>query len=329
MFLATIYGVFRGEDMGELKEALARCRTDWIVWAAGCVLAFLVCDSLDMWLMLDSFGMGLGPVTCFLSSCVGFFFCAITPSASGGQPMQVYYLRKKGIPASVTSVILLIASVAYKLTLVLAGLGLMLFGRRFLRAELGGMLFLFRLGMLLTAGWTAFLLLLLFRPKVARGIMIWGMSVLEELHLLKNREKHQASLEVAMDIYADAAEHMRKRPGLMLGVFGVTVLRRAALLSVTWCVYRALGLTGGSWPVILLMQAIISICADMLPLPGGMGISEGLFLRVFAGTFGSLALPGMVLSRGVGHYGQLIICALFTLLAVVRVNRTPKENISS
>lgn len=39
-------------------------------------------------------------------------------------------------------------------------------------------------------------------------------------------------------------------------------------------------------------------------LPGGMGISETLFLTIFKPVFGILLLPGMVLSRGLGYYGD-------------------------
>ena len=321
IFGATLYGVFHGEDMGELKEALSRCRTGWIACAAGCVFAFLVFDALNMRLLLGSIGMPPPPGCCFLSTAVGFFFCAITPSASGGQPMQVYYLRKKGVPGSVTSVALLVTAIFYKLTLVLVGLGLLFAGHGYLQARLGGMMFFFHLGMILTAGWTAFLLLMLFRPGMAKGIVIWLMTVLEELHIMKNREKYQAAMDEVMESYAAASEHLKKHPRLMAEVFGIMILRRGALLSVTWCVYRALGLSGVSWPEIMMLQAVISICADMLPVPGGMGASEGLFLRVFGLAFGDVVLPGMLLSRGIGHYCQLILCAVFTLIAAATMNR--------
>ena len=324
ILLGTLYGVFHGQDMGELKDALAQCRTDWIICAVGAVMVFLLCEAVALRLLLNSFGMGLGEGTCFMTACIGFFFSAITPSSTGGQPMEVYFLRKKGIPVSITSVALLMMAIAYKLILVLIGLGLMLFGNGFLRAHLGGMMFLFYIGMLLTGGWTVFLLLMVFRPGMARGILIWGMSMLEQLHIMKRREEHQASLEVAMDMYADAADHLKKHPRVIVEVLFVMLLRRAALFTVTWFVYRAFGLSGTSWVTIALLQATISICADMLPLPGGMGASEGLFLKVFAPAFGALALPGMVLSRGIGHYAQLILCALVTMLALFLAERGRK-----
>ena len=322
LLAATVIGVLRGEDMGELQSALAQCRTDWIVCAAGCVALFILSAAFGLWLMLRSREMGLSLWKCFLSACVEFFFSAVTPSASGGQPMQIYYLRKKGVPVSVSTVSLLTMTIAYKLTLVLTGLVLAVMARGMLRQTLGGMMFLFWIGLALFTAWTVFLLLVVFRPGLARAILIWGMSVLEELHLLKNRRERQTALEVAMDMYSDTADHLRTHPLLLLEVFGVSILRRGALLSVTWCVYRSLGLSGVSWPMILLLQAVVSICADMLPLPGGMGVTEGLFVKVFAGAFGTLAVPGMILSRGIGHYAQLILCGLFTMLALVFVNRS-------
>ena len=37
---------------------------------------------------------------------------------------------------------------------------------------------------------------------------------------------------------------------------------------------------------VMFLQAVISVSVDMLPLPGGMGISEGLFMVIFKKVFG-------------------------------------------
>lgn len=325
ILLGTAYGVFHGQDIGALKTAFADCRTDWVILAAVCVVLSIACEAAGQWIQQSSFGMNMGYRTCFLSSCIGFFFCAITPSATGGQPMQVYYLRKKGIPVSVTSVALLVIALCFKLTLILMGVGMMIFAPDFLRENLGGYRFLFRIGFLLTTGWTAFLILLIFRQSLARAILVWIMTVLEELHILKNRERIQESFEVSMETYGSTAEHLRKHPAVLLGVFLCMLARRAAQFSVSWCVYRALGLTGSGWLTLVLLQAMICLTADMLPLPGGMGISEALFVRVCAGAFGALALPGMILSRGIGHYSQLLLCGAVTLLTLFFAGRGERK----
>ena len=53
----------------------------------------------------------------------------------------------------------------------------------------------------------------------------------------------------------------------------------------------------------------------MLPLPGGMGISETLYMVMFVPVFGPLLLPSMLLSRGISYYGQMLISALMTCVA--------------
>ena len=77
------------------------------------------------------------------------------------------------------------------------------------------------------------------------------------------------------------------------------------------------GLSGtGIWDIIFL-QAVISVSVDMLPLPGGMGISESLFLKIFSPVFHAVTLPAMVISRGLGYYSQLLISAFFTMAAQI------------
>ena len=76
--------------------------------------------------------------------------------------------------------------------------------------------------------------------------------------------------------------------------------------------YRAFGLSGTSFFDILFLQAVIAVAVDMLPLPGGMGISETFILNIFRPVFGSLLLPGMVFKPGTGIImSELLISAAF------------------
>ena len=73
---------------------------------------------------------------------------------------------------------------------------------------------------------------------------------------------------------------------------------------------------------IVTLQAMISVVVDMLPLPGGMGISENLFLQIFLPIFGSaLVLPGLVISRGISYYTQLLLSAVMTIVAAFVLRR--------
>jgi hypothetical protein len=62
----------------------------------------------------------------------------------------------------------------------------------------------------------------------------------------------------------------------------------------------------------------------MLPLPGGMGISERLFLTLFTPIFGQVTLAAMVLSRGLSYYTELLLSAVMTVFAHFYLGRNQK-----
>lgn len=327
VFGLTVYGVFHGEDMARLLEALKTARPAWLIPAVGCVFLFIAGEAVILRWMMGSCGVHLRPGRFFLFSSVGFFFSAVTPSAGGGQPMQVYFMRKEDIPIPISAVTLMTVTITYKLVLVAIAFGIILFARDFLHVYLGRALFLFYLGTALTVTWVTLLLILVFHPSLARKILVWGLGLLEKLHILRRREERLERLTASMEQYGRTAVFFKRHIPLLLGVLLVTFVQRTALFSVTWFAYKSLGLEGTGFLTVIILQASISICADMLPLPGGMGISEGVFLKIFAPVFGAMALPGMVLSRGISYYSQLLISAVFTAAAAALLGRndTQKE----
>lgn len=136
IFALTIYGVFHGEDLGAMMEAMRRADVRWLLPGLFCVVFFIWGESIIIWYMMHSFQIPVKKRTCFLFSSVGFFFSCITPSASGGQPMQLYYMKKEKISLPVSTVILMIVTITYKAVLVVVGLGLVLFGQGFLHRYL-------------------------------------------------------------------------------------------------------------------------------------------------------------------------------------------------
>ena len=325
VFALTIYGVFHGEDLSSMMDAIHRADKRWLVPGIALVAFFIWGESIIIWYMMRSSGICLKKRTCFLFSSVGFFFSCITPSASGGQPMQIYYMKKEKISIPVSTVILMIVTITYKLVLVVIGVGIALFGRGFLHKYLEGILPVFYLGLALNIFCVTFMTILVFHPLLAKAIMVKGLKLLERLHLVKKKESHLKKLEDSMDTYRDTAAYLKKNPLVIVKVIGITFIQRMALFAVTWFVYQAFGLHGTGFWEILFLQAVIAVSVDMLPLPGGMGISETLFLTIFTPVFGGLLLPGMVLSRGLGYYGELLISALFTVVAQLTIGKEKKQ----
>ena len=330
VFALTIYGVFHGEDLGAMMDAIRSADKRWLIPGVGLVAFFIWGESIIIWYMMRSYGIRLKEKTCFLFSSVGFFFSCITPSASGGQPMQAYYMKKKNIPIPVSAVILMIITITYKLVLVVVGIGVAVFGRGFLHQYLEGILPIFYLGVALNVFCVAFMTILVFHPMLARTFLVKGLQILEKCHILRHKDERLKKLEDSMDTYRDTAAYLKSHPRVIVNVIAITFVQRMAMFAVTWFVYKSFGLSDRGFWTVLFLQAVISVSVDMLPLPGGMGISETLFLTIFTPVFGSLLLPGMVLSRGLGYYGELLISALFTVVAQLTIGqehgKQSKEN---
>ena len=316
VFVGTLYGVFYGEDLGEIFRILKTVNLWWLIPGIICVVIFIWGESIIIYYMMRTLGIQLKKWTCFLFSSVGFFFSCITPSASGGQPAQIYYMKKEKIPIPVSTLVLMIVTITYKLVLVVTGLGLVIFGQGFIHKYLWSIRHVFYLGTMLNVFCVTAMLVLVFHPVLARTIMVKGLALLEHIRLLKKRAARLEKLNLSMDKYRETAVYLKEHKMVLVNVFAITMFQRFALFAATWFVYRSFGLSGFPAGVILLLQAVISVSVDMLPLPGGMGISEKLFLMIFVPVFGArLLLPGMILSRGLGYYTELALSAFLTIVA--------------
>lgn len=317
VFLLTIYGVFHGKNLEEMIEAIKSADAKWLIPGVFLVIFFIWGESIIIWYMMRSFQIHLKKRICFLFSSVGFFFSCITPSATGGQPMQIYFMKKEKIPIPFATVILMIITITYKLVLVVIGIGIPLFAGGFLHRYLEGILPVFYLGLLLNVFCVTFMTLLVFHPVLAKNIIVSIMDFLEKFRIIKKKKERRIKLVKSMEVYRETAAYLKEHKIVIFNVIMITFIQRMALFGVTYMVYRAFGMSGTNVWDIVFLQAVISVSVDMLPLPGGMGISESLFLKIFVPVFGSLTLPAMVISRGLGYYSQLFISAFFTMAAQI------------
>lgn len=317
IFAATMWAVFGGENLHQLWTHITSTDPLWIIPAVGCVIMFIVGESVVIHLLLRTLGTMVRFGHCCLYSFIGFFYSCITPSASGGQPMQIVNMRRDGIPTAVSTVVLGIVTITYKLVLVVIGVAVMLVSPEPLMEYLEPVRLLVWLGVALNVGCVALLMMLVFSPVAVRKLSAKALTLLGRIRPFKHPEKIERRLDRAVEQYAGTAEYFLGHKWVMIQVFLITLLQRLVLFVVPWLIYRAFHLSGERWMNILLLQAMISVAVDMLPVPGGMGITENLFLNLFEPVFGAaLVLPGMVISRGISYYTQLLLSAVMTLAAM-------------
>ncbi|MDO5134711.1 MAG: lysylphosphatidylglycerol synthase transmembrane domain-containing protein [Eubacteriales bacterium] len=321
VFLLTTRLVLKGEDLGSIWETMSAAKKGYLFVGMACVVLFILGESVIIYYMLRSLDTPVRFGSCAMYSFVGFFFSCITPSASGGQPMQIYYMKKDRLPIPVTTQVLLVVTITYKAVLVVIGLLTAFFGGGFLRRYMGDFTWVFYMGLLLNVICVALMLFLVFAPGLAKNLAVGGLRLLERFRLLKPDEDRLQRLEDSMDQYHATADFWKEHREIIPRVFALTFVQRCFLFTVTYWVYRALGLHAHGLFAVTLLQAAIAVSVDMLPLPGGMGISESLYMVMFLPVFGRLMLPSMLLSRGIAYYGQMLLSAFMTCIAQLTIGR--------
>lgn len=315
VFIATIYYIFHGEDMGTLLHYIQNADIRYWLLAILCVVFFIGSESVIIFYMMHSIKQKMRMVHCLLYSFIGFFFSCITPAATGGQPAQIYYMRKDKIPVAVSTLVLMIVTVTYKMVLVIVGVAVLVIRPGEIMQYLQPVIGWCYLGLILNALCVWFMMLLIFHPTLAKTILTKIFKALNRIHVIKRLDHYLEKVERAMQQYQDVSVYFGTHRLVVWNVLVLTIIQRCVMFYVTYLTYLSFGLHGTGMVTIVALQGMISVAVEMLPLPGGMGISEKLFLVMFAPICGSVTLPAMIVSRGLSFYTELIISALFTIVA--------------
>ncbi len=326
----TIYGVFRGQDLNAVLRELQKCDLMiLVVPCILCVLLFILFESIVLKYLFGVLGIKTRLTRCYLYSFIGFFFSCITPGAAGGQPVQLVFMKKDKLPLAQSTLILMLITITYKMVLVLfAVITLIVRPTRIMNA-LDPVMFWIWLGMFLNVVTIIAMAVIVFWPKIAKWIVDFVINILCKFRFFKkNEEKWRRLGDDLTTKYKDASEFFRTHIKEIIIAFLITVVQRVFLFAITPIVYYSFHLKG--FPAIdtLVLQSFISLGADMLPLPGGMGITEYLFAAIFRPVFGdNLVVPALIVSRGFSYYVQLLLSAVMTIIAFIFIFNKKEEGV--
>lgn len=323
IMLLTFYALFSGRDLSEIGRAIMSMSFWYLVPAIALAVFFVSAEGFMIWYLLrsmkaqkDGYKASSLP-RCIQYSFIGFFYSGITPSATGGQPVQLYYMNKDGNRGSDSTVVLMTVAVAYKFVLVIMGLAILLFWLNPLRQELGNYFLLYLLGLALNVILVILILGVMLFPKVILKAALLFEGLFIRLRIWKPSDKREEKINAFIDSYQQAVAWLKGHKGSLLVVLFVTFLQRCSVFVLTYMVYLGFGLEGSSAMKVILLQAAVYIAVDMLPLPGAQGITELMYQTVFVHVFtGAYLIPSMLVSRGINFYFLLIVS-----LGIVLINR--------
>ena len=323
---AVFFIAFSNEDLTNAWDAIKQMKISWLACIFACWLIYTVCDGMNYWFYLRGQGFRISFGRAVNVALIGFYYCNITPSSAGGQPMQVNSLRKAGIPVGYGTMAVTIRFVTNQTMTSLIALVLYFLNRDFVHQQLAGAIWLVRIGWLINFATVPLVLLAGFKRNWIQRFAEMLIKGLEKIHIVRNREAAVSKVTEVVDTYHTALLDLMHSPGQIMLQFACSTLGLLALFGTTVFVYYAFGLTGTPWYHVLTISCLLFVSASYTPLPGASGAQEGGFLLYFRGIFkdGTIGLA-LLIWRFFTFYIYLIVGVFTILIEKIIVGRETRK----
>lgn len=322
----TFYFVFKNNNFSLLIDNIKATNKWYIFLAVMAMFGYILTEAVNVRRILCSFNDKVSLMKCFKYSLVGFFFSSITPSSTGGQPMQLYFMNKDKVLLSHGTLALLIQLLSFQfVTLVLALVGFVL-NYDILVHHIGSIKYLMFFGIVVNMIIQAFLIILIFSKNTGEKLMGWVYNMLVKLHY-KKADIFKRQSDKQLSEYHECAMYLKDNKGLLVKSIITTIVQLSLYHGVPYFVYRSFGLNEANIIKFVLMEAVLYISVASLPLPGSMGASEGSFVVMFKMFFPKVLLgSAMIISRGISFY-LFIVISLVLIIAFMIYDRYKRKRV--
>lgn len=251
------------------------------------------------------------------SVLLGLFWSGITPSSTGGQPMQVYYMSKHKVDVGYSSSRLLNRFLVYQITMTVMTVIAVILKFSYFQEHMDTPI----LSTLVTIGFisqTFITLVFVFlafsknlTAKATRGIA----SLLCKIRLIKDKDRLKKSLETQLAKFHSGNRMIFSKPKLVIMAVILTVIQLIAMFLVPYCIYRSFGLNQASPFDMVCSQAFVTLISGMIPIPGASGAAEFSFTALFALFFTPATIKSATLIwRIITYYLSILVGAPFAYM---------------
>lgn len=317
--VVLIIYLFASGDVHLLPGAFVWPRSAWLLLAAVLMIASWLVESGVLHRFARELAHPINFRTSFRATMVVQFFNNITPSSSGGQPMQIWSLWRDGMPVGESTTIQLGKYLVYQSTLMLCSIIALIVDFGELASNIGGWKWLFIISFLIQVCILAFVVVLIVRPSAMRWLIIRVEKLVSHTPLKAKMAKLFAKVDIELDRFEESAGVFTENPKVFISIFVMTLLQLLLFYSVPFCVCMSLGVHVPLWKTVA-AAAFVLMVSGIMPLPGASGGAEGTFALVFGMLFpeGTSVAVAIFLWRLLAFYFPVIAGAPFCMSAGTR-----------
>ena len=316
LIIITFLLIFKDYDFMNTINIMLKANIKYIILAILSMLTYLLLESINVRLTLKSLGNKISLPKIYKCTFIEFFFSGITPGGSGGQPMEIYYMTKEGIPGTSSALALLLELCSFHIVTIVLGLISLAMNYNLI---LGGFVWIFIIGFTLKTIVLVIMLICLFSKKASNILLRFIISVLRFFKYSKIDEA-TTKLIVTLDTYSNGAKFIKANMTIFLRSLCLVTLKMITYFSITYFVYQSFGLNTYNYIDIISIQALLLVTVSSIPLPGTVGISETVFLNLNEKIFTMEYLPsGLLLSRGINFYLFMFISLIIVIINTIYI----------
>ena len=310
----TFSSIFDNNSLNSIIENIKKINIFYILLCLIIISLYFLLQGIYMKAILKALKKKITLRKGVFYSLVEFYFSGITPSSTGGQPAQLYYMTKDKIPMRKSYITLMLNTIYFKLIIVILGILILVFKNEYIFNHSIVYLIFYILGLTVDSLLVLVCFMLLFKQKLIKGILEFFLKMGSKFKFLSKKIKGINITDI-LKKYADELKFINENKKIVVLNFLLTFVQRMLLFSIAYVVYRSLGFNKYSYFDLLAIQVSVQIAIEALPLPGGAGLSEKMFHDIFVVLFGiSIADVGMLLTRTFSFYIPLIISGIIILI---------------
>lgn len=312
--------VFFTDGAQNMIGLIVRTEYKWLGVALGCTFLYWVFGAFTVGMIKRGIiGKKNDPGQNFKTVMVGMFFSSVTPFATGGQPAQIYMLKRVGVDGGTGTSIIILKSVFYQTSIMLMCAGLYIANKQFLVMNIPQFNILFIIGVCANLFLLSLYGLFLLNSKAADRAVWYFLKLLKFFRLVKHPEEKFRGLHGSLGRFKDGVRMLSKRKGYICGALLMQLLQQFFLFCVPVFMLRALegsfvSVFGNVFDIYVSTAMVVMIAA-LVPTPGTTGGAEGLSLLCIAPFFyNSPKMSVVLIWRLLTYYANIVVGGIFCLL---------------
>lgn len=317
---------FNGQEMTGAIDALKSIGPGWIALCALAYLAYLAIDAVSLCFFLRRQGNPIPFRSAMFIIIAGTYYSNITPGATGGQPMQVYYLKKRNVPIGIGTSALTVKLFCFQFMLAVVGTVLWIGYRDFVAEQLGRNVWLLVVGYVYNLFAVGLVVLMAVSKRLVWFLIQLIIKLGVKLHLVKDPQGITVKCEDILETFHSSVMMITRRPMDLVVQLALGTAQLLSLMAVIYFVYQAFDLSGATYGQLTTLGVMLYTSAAYTPMPGASGAQEGVFALYFAQIFpDGIRLMALLLWRFFTYYLSLIIGAVATVAHGVHAGKKKAE----